>query len=59
MDSIENKVAFGVIFDDQDMTSTIHGVPLKPEYARVLVDEIIQGDASVPVLIDGEIETVQ
>ncbi|XP_074362226.1 uncharacterized protein LOC141702446 [Apium graveolens] len=59
LDIIDNKVAFGVIFDDGDMASTIHGVPLKPKHARVSVDEIIQGDAQVPVPIAGEIETVE
>lgn len=59
MDKIDNKVAFGVVFDDEDMASTVHGVPLKPEHARVSVDGIIQGGAQVPVPIHGEIETVE
>ncbi|KAL1818674.1 hypothetical protein ACET3Z_013543 [Daucus carota] len=59
VDKIDNKVAFGVVFDDEDMASTVHGVPLKPEHARVSVDGIIQGGAQVPVPIHGEIETVE
>ncbi|KAL1823758.1 hypothetical protein ACET3Z_010536 [Daucus carota] len=59
VDKIDNKVAFGVVFDDEDMASTVHGVPLKSEHARVSVDGIIQGGAQVPVPIHGEIETVE
>lgn len=41
------------------MAPTVHGLPLKPEHARVSVDGIIKGDALVPVPVAGEIETVQ
>lgn len=58
MDSIDNKVAFGVVFDEEIMNVTIHGVPLAPEHARVSVDGVITPEALVPVPIAGEIETV-
>ncbi|XP_074374239.1 uncharacterized protein LOC141714630 [Apium graveolens] len=60
VESIDNKVAFGVVFDDGDrMSRAVHGVPLEPGFVRVGVDGSIQDDALVPVPVVGEIETVQ
>ncbi|KAL8094210.1 hypothetical protein AgCh_035913 [Apium graveolens] len=60
VESIDNKVAFGVVFDDRDgMSRAVHGVPLEPRFVRVGVDGSIQDDALVPVPMVGEIETVQ
>ena len=60
MDTIENKVAFGTIFDDDDSVNvSVHGVPLKPGHVRVSVDGHIQPDALVPVPVPGEIEQVR
>ncbi|XP_063940205.1 uncharacterized protein LOC135152587 [Daucus carota subsp. sativus] len=59
VDNIDNKVAFGVVFDEEDGLSTsVHGVPLQPGFVRVSVDGSIQDDALVPVPVIGEIETV-
>ncbi|XP_074346995.1 uncharacterized protein LOC141685814 [Apium graveolens] len=60
LDCIENKVAFGTVFDDhEEMNVSVHGVPLKPGHVRVSVDGHIQPEASVPVPIPGEIEVVR
>ncbi|KAL8113768.1 hypothetical protein AgCh_020895 [Apium graveolens] len=59
VDVIENKVAFGMVFSEDGMSMLVHGVPLEPGYARVQVDGTIKEDASVPVPIAGEIETVR
>lgn len=59
MDNIENKVAFGMVFCEEGMSTSVHGVPLLPGYARVQVDGIIKEDALVPVPVAGEIETVR
>lgn len=59
MDNIENKVAFGMIFDDVEMNELVHGVSLQPGCVRVSVDGDIQPDAKIPVPIPGEIETVR
>ncbi|KAL8118050.1 hypothetical protein AgCh_015809, partial [Apium graveolens] len=59
VDSIENKVAFGTVFEDDEMNVSVHGVPLKPGHARVSVDGHIQPDGLVPVPIPGEIEHVR
>ncbi|XP_074374273.1 uncharacterized protein LOC141714667 [Apium graveolens] len=60
VENIDNKVAFGVVFDDGDgMSRSVHGVPLEPGFVRVGVDGSIQDDALVPVPVVGEIETVQ
>ncbi|XP_074355827.1 uncharacterized protein LOC141695484 [Apium graveolens] len=60
LDCIENKVAFGTVFDDhEEMNVSVHGMPLKPEHVRVSVDGHIQPEASVPVPIPGEIEVVR
>lgn len=59
VDNIKNKVAFGLIFDEEDMNNSIHGMPLQPGCARVSVDGPIRGDALVPIPIPGEIETVE
>lgn len=58
VETIENKVAFGLLFDDENMNKSIHGVALQPGCARVSVDGAIQGDALIPIPIKGEIETV-
>ncbi|KAL6578540.1 hypothetical protein OROMI_008756 [Orobanche minor] len=58
VDTIENKVAFGLVFDDEELNKFIHGVPLPPGCARVSVDGPIKGDALIPIPIAGEIETV-
>ncbi|KAL1826336.1 hypothetical protein ACET3Z_004748 [Daucus carota] len=58
VETIENKVAFGLLFDDEDMNKSIHGVALQPGCARVSVDGTIQGDALIPIPIKGEIEIV-
>lgn len=59
MDNIDNKVAFGVVFDDDNMCKKVHGLPLERGFVRVSVDGIIKPDALVPVPIAGEIETVR
>ncbi|KAL8147496.1 hypothetical protein AgCh_004988 [Apium graveolens] len=59
VDSIENKVAFGTIFEDDKMNVSVHRVPLKLGHARVLVDGHIQPDVLVPVPIPGGIEHVR
>ncbi|KAL8118102.1 hypothetical protein AgCh_015854 [Apium graveolens] len=60
LDCIENKVAFGTVFDDhEEMNVSVHGVPLKPGHVRVSVDGHIQPEASVPVPIPSEIEVVR
>ena len=53
MDSIDNKVAFGVAFQEGDEMR-----PLQPGFVRVAVDGSIKDDALVPVPIVGEIESV-
>ncbi|KAL1823706.1 hypothetical protein ACET3Z_010484 [Daucus carota] len=59
VDSIDNKVAFGVAFEEGDeMSVSVHGVPLQPGFVRVAVDGSIKDDAQVPVPIVGEMETV-
>ncbi|XP_074363148.1 uncharacterized protein LOC141703572 [Apium graveolens] len=60
VESIDNKVAFGVVFDERGgMSKSVHGVPLEPGFVRVGVVGSIQDDPSVPVPVVGEIETVQ
>lgn len=58
MDTIENKVAFGLVFDDAEINQSVNAVLVEPGCVHVLVDGIIQGDALVPVPIPGEIEKV-
>ncbi|XP_074336394.1 uncharacterized protein LOC141673543 [Apium graveolens] len=55
--TLENKVAFGLLFDDEDMNKSVHGVPIQPGCARVSVDGPIQGQAKIPIPVVGEIET--
>ncbi|XP_074377610.1 uncharacterized protein LOC141719127 [Apium graveolens] len=57
--TIENKVAFGLLFDDDDMNKSIHGLSMQPGCARVSVDGPIQGQAKILVPVVGEIETVE
>ncbi|XP_074351636.1 uncharacterized protein LOC141690763 [Apium graveolens] len=59
VDSIDNKVAFGMVFLNGDMSKSVHGVPLQLEYVRVSLDGAIKEDALVLVPILGEIETVR
>ena len=59
VDNIENKVAFGTIFDDTELNTVVHGVPIQPGHVRVVVDGAIQGDALLPVPVEGELETVK
>ncbi|XP_040374987.1 uncharacterized protein LOC112200371 [Rosa chinensis] len=59
VDTISNIVAFGTVFDDEDMTMTIHGVPLKEGCLKVSVDGDIQGDARLPFPVLGEMELVR
>lgn len=56
--TIENKVAFGLLFDDEDMNKSIHGVPMQAGCSRVSVDGPINGDALIPIPVVGEMETV-
>ncbi|KAK1368032.1 hypothetical protein POM88_034125 [Heracleum sosnowskyi] len=58
VDTVKNKVAFGLLFDDEGMNSFIHGVPMQPGFVRVLVDGPIKDDALIPVPVVGEIEIV-
>lgn len=51
-------MAFGLLFDDEDMNETIHGKPIQPGCARVSVDGPIKGGALIPIPVAGEIETV-
>ncbi|XP_074352058.1 uncharacterized protein LOC141691219 [Apium graveolens] len=57
--TIENKVAFGLLFDDDDMNKSIHGLPMQPGCARVSVDGQIEGQTKIPVPVVGEIEIVE
>lgn len=47
-----------MLFDDDDMNKSIHGVVMQPGCARVSVDGSIQGQAKIPIPVVGEIETV-
>lgn len=51
-------MAFGLLFDDDDMNKSVHGVPMQPGCAHVSVDGPIQGQARIPIPVVGEIETV-
>lgn len=60
VDSIDNKVAFGVAFpDDGDISKQIHGKPMPAGCLRVSVDGWIKEEALIPVPVIGEIETVK
>ena len=59
VENIENKVAFGTVFNDNNLNLVVHGVPLKPGHVRVSVDGHIQPDAVVLVPVPGEIELVR
>lgn len=48
-----------MLFDEEDMNNSVHGMPLQPGFVRVSVDGSIQGKALVPMPIPGEIETVE
>lgn len=55
VDSIDNKVAFGVAFPRDDiMSNMIHGRPLESGCLRVMVDGAIKPDALLPVPIPDE-----
>lgn len=58
MGSVDNKVAFGMAFEGEDMNNNIHGKPMQAGCLRVSVDGSIDGDALVPVPVLGEIEKV-
>ncbi|KAM5550528.1 hypothetical protein ABKV19_027605, partial [Rosa sericea] len=59
VNTISNIVSFGTVFDDEDMTKTIHGVPLKEGCLRVSVDGEIQGDTPLLFPILNEMELVR
>lgn len=58
MDSVKNKVAFGMAIEDEEMNEKIHGMPMPPGCLRVWVDGSINDNALVPVPVPGEIEKV-
>lgn len=58
MDSIDNVVAFGLVYEDEELNNSVHGAPMQAGCIRVSVDGIINGDALVPVPVHGEIEKV-
>lgn len=59
MDSIDNKVAFGVVFKDGgEFGNKIHGSTMMPGCLRVSVDGCINPKALLPVPVPGEMETV-
>lgn len=58
MESVDNKVAFGRVIDDEDMNKTIHGTPIHPKCFCVSVDGSINDNALVPVHVPGEIMKV-
>ena len=59
MDSIDNKVAFGTVFDKgENISRVVHGVPMPPGCLRVSVDGYIKPEALVPMPVIGEIEKV-
>lgn len=59
-DSIDNKVAFGVAFPGKaNLNSSIHGRVMPPGCVRVSVEGFIKEEALIPVLVPGEIETVE
>lgn len=59
MDNINNIVAFGTVFEEGDISKTLHGVPLKEGTVRVSVDGILKSDAVLPFPIKGEMEFVR
>lgn len=58
MDTRKNKVAFGMVFSEEEMNGLIHGVRMPPGCIRVSVDGAIQPDALLPVPVRGEMEKV-
>lgn len=59
VESLENKVAFGMVFpSDGEMSNKIHGKPMPPGCVRVSVDGCLKPDALIPVPVEGEMETV-
>ncbi|PRQ20360.1 putative Ulp1 protease family catalytic domain, putative transposase, Ptta/En/Spm, plant [Rosa chinensis] len=58
VDTINNIVAFGTVFEDEDVNRMIHGVPLKEGCVRVSVDGAIQAEARLPFLVEGEMGLV-
>lgn len=59
MDSIDNKVAYTVVFPhEEEMSDTIHERPMQPGCLRVSVDGSIKTDALLQVPIAGEMEKV-
>lgn len=60
MESIENKVAFGMAFPpDHEMSLKLHGSPLPAGCLRVSVDGSINAAALLPVPIAGVMEKVE
>ncbi|KAM5570104.1 hypothetical protein ABKV19_017226 [Rosa sericea] len=59
VDNINNIVAFGSVFEEGELSKTLHGVPLKEGTVRVSVDGILKPDAVLPFPIEGEMEFVR
>ncbi|XP_024196080.1 uncharacterized protein LOC112199273 [Rosa chinensis] len=59
MDNNNNIVAFDTVFEEGDISKTLHGVPLKEGTVRVSVDGILKSDAVLPFPIKGEMEFVR
>ena len=58
MGSVDNKVAFGMAFEREDMNNNTHRKPMQAGCLRVSMDGSIDGDALVPVPIPVELEKV-
>ncbi|PRQ17594.1 putative Ulp1 protease family catalytic domain, putative transposase, Ptta/En/Spm, plant [Rosa chinensis] len=58
VDTISNIVAFGTVFDEEDVSRVIHGVPMKEGCVRVSVDGAIQEEARLPFPVGDEMELV-
>lgn len=60
MESIENKVAFGMVFSfEGELSQKIHGRPLPVDCLRVSVDGCIKPEALLPVPVPDEMVTVE
>ncbi|XP_062011742.1 uncharacterized protein LOC133728340 isoform X2 [Rosa rugosa] len=58
VDTITNIVAFGTVFEEEDVSRVIHGVPMKEGCVRVSVDGAIQEEARLPFPVGDEMELV-
>ncbi|XP_022136077.1 uncharacterized protein LOC111007859 isoform X2 [Momordica charantia] len=58
VESVDNIVAVGTIFDNNVQCPTVHGVPLGVDNVRVMVDIVIDEYATIPIPVRGEIETL-